>query len=234
VGRPLPEGATTDILAHAIPPELYEPCPEAALGHIASSSALVAAGFWIQHHWHSILPPHLQLASWLLVGVGYFGLFVLATEAAMFRLLPETPLLQEVVGVALMAPSLYAFESVRLKAFAHLAAPNMLSDAAWHPVTVSDVQRMGAWQLAALRLLWGTPLRLLASVGHWLSSWDGFDLKRYTPMSRGGMLASWAVPFAFAATAFPAIISAGGAGAEGARCWGAAAGGCCWVLLLRA
>jgi hypothetical protein len=213
VGRPLPEGATTEILAQAVPAELYRSKPEVSLGHILTSSAIMAAGYWIQHHWHSILPLHLQLASWLLIGVGYFGLFILATEAAMFRLLPETPTIQDIIGVALITPSLYAYETVRLKAFSHVLAPNMLGkdrEAAWHPFTVADVQQMGARQLAALRLLWGTPLKLVASIGHWMSSWDGFDLKRYTPLSRVWMLLSWAMPFAFVGTVFPAIIAAGG------------------------
>lgn len=81
---------------------------------------------------------------------------------------------------------------------------------AWHPIRTSDLLQMHPIQQALTRLILGTPLKLFASIGKWLRSWDGFDLKLYRDDSKRWILLSWAVPFAFMGTVWPAMFSAGG------------------------
>jgi hypothetical protein len=38
---------------------------------------------------------------------------------------------------------------------------------------------MPAWQALAVRVVMATPLKLLASIGSWVRSWEGLDLKLY-------------------------------------------------------
>ena len=114
-----------------------------------------------------------------------------------------------------MMPSLYSFETWRLHYFNHMVFPNMWDEdtAAWHPVSVTVFRNMQRWQQQLWRVVFCTPLKLFASIGHWCRSFDGFDLKAYHQQSRVWMLISWALPFGFMAFAWPAIIASGGLGA---------------------
>jgi fatty acid desaturase len=60
-----------------------------------------------------------RVACWVITGTGYAGLFSLAHEAARDSLLPQHPVTQDVLGTLMMAPSLFAFEPWKLRAFAH-------------------------------------------------------------------------------------------------------------------
>lgn len=80
---------------------------------------------------------------------------------------------------------------------------------AWHPLLPSDLAAMPAWQCIATRLLAATPLKLLASIGAWASSWSGFDLKAYQPQQREPMLRSWATPFVFMGVVWPVMLAIG-------------------------
>jgi hypothetical protein len=80
----------------------------------------------------------------------------------------------------------------------------------WQPLTLAELGAAGAGAALRARLLLGTPLKLLASIGAWWSSWGGADLKPLVPASRKWALLSASLPLAFAAVAFPALLAAGG------------------------
>eukprot|EP00877_Chromochloris_zofingiensis_P007039 jgi/Chrzof1/2589/Cz11g21120.t1_FAD6B[v5.2] len=212
IGRPLPEGVSVTAIADILPEEDFHLDLVQAFGRLAMSIAIMAAGYWYLWYMHSICPVWQQLLCWLVIGTGYFGVFQTATDCAHFAFHPEEPLFQDVLGATLMAPSLFSFETWRLKYFNHLLYCNMLEEDtdAWHPIRTSDLLQMHPIQQALTRLILGTPLKLFASIGKWLRSWDGFDLKLYRDDSKRWILLSWAVPFAFMGTVWPAMFSAGG------------------------
>lgn len=83
---------------------------------------------------------------------------------------------------------------------------------AWQPLLPADLAGLPAWRGALLRLVMATPLKFFASVGQWLRSLEGFDLRLHPEDARGWVLASWLPPLAFAGLAWPAMVAAGGVG----------------------
>lgn len=81
---------------------------------------------------------------------------------------------------------------------------------AWQPITKQRLAAMDAMGRVWARLFCTTPLKLLGSVMHWLSSWGGLDLKRYYEPMRASMIVSWSIPFWFAGIVWPALIAVGG------------------------
>ena len=161
---------------------------------------------------HSIIPLWQLAVCWMMVGTGYAGVFTLAHDAARGSLLPFAPAIQDILGTVLMAPSLYSFESWRLRFVSHTVFPNMLGedDGAWQPLTKAALAAMGPFRRKVARIFATTPLKLFGSIGHWASSWGGLDLKPYQPGTRLSILMSWAVPLWFAGIAGPAMLLAGG------------------------
>lgn len=86
--------------------------------------------------------------------------------------------------------------------------------AAWQPLTKRRLAAMGTTARTWARLACATPLKLLGSLFHWLSSWGGLDLKRYYQPMRATMIVSWAVPFWFAGIVWPTLIAVGGVSGE--------------------
>ena len=84
----------------------------------------------------------------------------------------------------------------------------------WQPLTKHRLASMSSSERFWARLTHTTPLKLLGSVAHWLSSWGGLDLKRYYQPMRATMIVSWAVPFWFAGIVWPALIAVGGVSGE--------------------
>jgi fatty acid desaturase len=91
-----------------------------AVGYLALSVGLMAVGYAYLWFWHSICPLWQQLACWLVIGTGYFGIFQTAVDCAHFAFWPQRPLLQDVLGAVLMAPALMSYAVFRIKYFSHL------------------------------------------------------------------------------------------------------------------
>ena len=80
-----------------------------------------------------------------------------------------------------------------------------------HPLTTADVAALPRALRPLARLLHATPLRFLArALAGWAACWDGLDLRRHPPAARRWVALSWALPAAFAALAWPALLAAGG------------------------
>lgn len=120
LGRPLPEGLSLTAIADTMPDEHFKLDLVRAVGYLALSVAVMAAGYAYLWYWHSICPWWQQLACWLVIGTGYFGVFQSAVDCAHFAFWPQRPAVQDVLGAALMAPALISYEVFRLKYFNHL------------------------------------------------------------------------------------------------------------------
>ncbi|GIL81457.1 hypothetical protein Vretimale_973 [Volvox reticuliferus] len=216
VGGNLPEGTTPATFSDMFPDHFFAFDPRRAAVAIAVPLAAMAVGYGWLWYMHSICPAWQQLACAALIGTAYTGLFKVAHECACFRFLPESPRLQDAVGLVLMLPSLYPFTSWRLQYMHHLAHVNMLWEDTfgWHPYTklqlATEVLLGGRWRLALRRLALTTPLKLFASIGHWLRSFDGLDLKRFHQETYWAVLAGWAGPILFVGFGVPAILKAFG------------------------
>ncbi|GLI60987.1 hypothetical protein VaNZ11_003244 [Volvox africanus] len=216
VGGNLPEGTTPATFSDMFPERFFAIEPRHAAAAIAVPLAAMAAGYGWLWYMHSICPAWQQLACAALIGTAYTGLFKVAHECACFRFLPESPRLQDVLGLVLMLPSLYPFTSWRLHYMHHLAHLNMLWEDTfgWHPFTklqlATEVLLGDRWRLALRRLVLTTPLKLFASIGHWLRSFDGLDLKRFHQETYWAVLAGWAGPILFVGFGVPAILKAFG------------------------
>ncbi|GBG00516.1 omega-6 fatty acid desaturase [Raphidocelis subcapitata] len=213
LGAPFPEGVSLHSLAETLSPAHFDVSPRKAFAGVALAAAAIAAGCWWQAYMHSICPAWQQVLCWLAIGTGYFGAFQSAVDCARFCFWPQRPLVQDVIGAALMAPALVPYEGWRLQQFNHLLRPNMLwqDSPLWHPLTAPDLAPLPAWRRALLRLANATPLRFLArGLAGWAASWDGLDLRRHPPAARPWVVLSWAVPAGFAALVLPALLAGGG------------------------
>ncbi|KAG2430082.1 hypothetical protein HXX76_010181 [Chlamydomonas incerta] len=219
VGADFPPGSHPSLFSQLLPQGLFAFDARAAAAAVAVPLAAMAAGYGWLWYMHSIAPVWQQALCAALIGTGYAGLFKVAHECAMLRFMPQMPGLQAALGTLLMAPSLYSLPSWRLHHLHHLLHTNMLWEDVWgwHPLTKVELAEemvrsggSGGGALAAARLVLTTPLKLFASIGHWLRSWDGLDLRHFHPGSYVEVLSGWAAPLAFAGLALPAIVSAGG------------------------
>jgi hypothetical protein len=120
IGRPLPEGLSLDTIAATIPDEHYQPDLLKAVGYLALSVAVMAAGYTYLWYWHSLCPLWQQLACWVVIGTGYFGVFQSAVDCGRFAFWPQRPRLQDFLGAVLMAPALFSYELFRLKYLNHI------------------------------------------------------------------------------------------------------------------
>jgi hypothetical protein len=120
LGLPLPDGVSVSVLAETFAPEVFQIDLRQVAARLALAAAAMAAGYawlWLQH---SICPLWQQALCWAVIGTGYTGAFMIASDAAHFAMWPEEPLLQDIVGAALMAPALWPLEAWRLQLFHHL------------------------------------------------------------------------------------------------------------------
>lgn len=120
LGRPFPEGVFMEALADCVPDSLLQPDPKQAWGHLALSLGIMAVGAsWLWYN-HSICPLWQRALCWLLLGTGYFGVFQTACDCARFAFLQGSQRAADALGSLLMAPSLFSYETWRLKWFNHI------------------------------------------------------------------------------------------------------------------
>ena len=104
---------------------------------------------------------------------------------------------------------LYPFQPWRIKHHHHHAhAIELVEGTAWHPVPLDEVAKSGPVSGFLDKVFLVSPLKLWASVGHWVI-WH-FNLDLYTEKQRPRVLVSMAAAAAFAATLLPAIYVYGG------------------------
>ncbi|GLC38206.1 hypothetical protein PLESTB_001087900 [Pleodorina starrii] len=216
VGGDLPEGTSPATFSDMFPPRLFAFDARRAAAAVALPLAAMAAGYAWLWYMHSICPAWQTAAAAFLIGTAYTGLFKVAHECARFAFLPQSPGLQDALGLLLMLPSLYPYTSWRLRYMHHLAHLNELWEDTfgWHPYTklqlATEVLAEQRWLVRLRALALCTPLKLLGSIGHWLKCFDGLDLKRFHPETHGSVLAGWAGPVCFLGVAVPAIVATAG------------------------
>lgn len=221
VGGDLPEGTTPATFSDMLPGRLFTFDTARAALAVAIPLAAMAIGYSWLWYWHSICPIWQQLACAVLIGTAYTGLFKVAHDCAAFSFLPQSPRLQDALGLALMLPSLFPYTSWRIHYMHHLVNLNMLwgDEFGWHPYTklqlATELLCDDPWRLALRRLVLVTPLKLFASVGHWLRSFDSLDLKRFHPDTYWAVIVGWAFPILFLGFGVPAIL--GTVGMSGAQ-----------------
>lgn len=120
VGQSLPEGLSLNAIAETMPEEHFDLDLGKAVGYLAMSIGVMAAGYLYLWYWHSICPLWQQICCWIIIGTGYFGVFQSAVDCSHFAFWPSRPVVQDVLGAALMAPALISYEIWRLKYFNHL------------------------------------------------------------------------------------------------------------------
>jgi omega-6 fatty acid desaturase (delta-12 desaturase) len=142
--------------------------------------------------------------AWAFASAAWTGFFVVGHDCG-HRSFSKNKLVEDIVGTLMFAPLIFPFEPWRIKHNHHHAHTNKLvEDTAWHPVTKQEMQKWGASQRLLYKTFLGSPLKLFASVGHWLI-WH-FDLNRFKPKERTRVIVSLAAVYGFMATVWPALL----------------------------
>lgn len=129
------------------------------------------------------------------------GLLACAVAAALARLLARVA-----HAPPACPPAARAHDVNRSLACLLCARPlafRLVEDTAWHPVTEAEMAKWSPGTAKFFKVFLGTPLKLWASVGHWLI-WH-FDLEKYTEKQRPRVIISLAVVYGFMATALVAL-----------------------------
>ncbi|GLI71324.1 hypothetical protein VaNZ11_016484 [Volvox africanus] len=200
IGRELPDDVTLTDIVKSMPSEVFELDHGKAWRAVLVSITAMAASLYLI----SISPWYLLPFAWALAGTAFTGFFVVGHDCG-HRSFHTNNLVEDIVGHVMFAPLIYPFEPWRIKHNHHHAHTNKLvEDTAWHPVTEAEMAKWDPTTAAFFRVFLGTPLKLWASVGHWLV-WH-FDLKKYTPKQQTRVIISLAVVYGFMAVAFPALV----------------------------
>ncbi|GLC49668.1 hypothetical protein PLESTB_000273500 [Pleodorina starrii] len=200
IGRELPDHVTLMDIVKSMPPEVFELDHGKAWRSVLTSITAMSACLYII----SISPWYLLPFAWALAGTAFTGFFVVGHDCG-HRSFHKNNLVEDIVGHLMFAPLIYPFEPWRIKHNHHHAHTNKLvEDTAWHPVTEADMAKWNPTAAFLYKVFLGTPLKLWASVGHWLV-WH-FDLNKYTEKQRPRVIVSLAVVYGFMALAFPALI----------------------------
>jgi len=220
VGTSLPAGIDPRVLLRAVPEELFQHDIKKAVMGMVKPLVLMAAGYFWMGYMHSIIPLWQQVICWLAVGTGYAGLFTLAHECARGAFMPQHPATQSLLGTILMAPSLFSFDTWRIRTFNHFCEVNKLGKdvTAWHPLTLGELSESGPLRRKLLRAFATTPLKLLGSIADIGRSMQGWDLRTFYDLLRPGVMTSWIVTGVFAGVVLPALVAAGGFSAL-FNCW---------------
>eukprot|EP00879_Flechtneria_rotunda_P000185 GHRR01000256.1.p1 GENE.GHRR01000256.1~~GHRR01000256.1.p1 ORF type:complete len:427 (+),score=109.84 GHRR01000256.1:129-1409(+) len=206
IGRELPDNVTLTDIIKSMPPEVFQLNMVKAWGAVFTTLASVSASLYLI----SVSPWYLLPFAWFIAGTAFTGFFVVGHDCG-HRSFSENKLLEDIVGTLAFMPLIYPFEPWRIKHNQHHAQTNKLvEDTAWHPVMPQEIQKWGAFEKFLYRTFLGSPLKLWASVGHWLI-WH-FDLNKYTEKQKPRVLVSLAAVAAFACIGLPLLTAYTGVG----------------------
>lgn len=197
IPKELPDDVSLTDIVKTLPPEVFEFDNVKAFGAVGIAFASMAASLYLI----SIAPWYLLPFAWALAGTAFTGFFVVGHDCG-HRAFSKNNLVEDIVGTLMFMPLLYPFEPWRIKHNHHHAHTNKLvEDTAWHPASESDMNSDKAW---IFKVFLGSPLKLWASIGHWLI-WH-FDLKKYTEKQKPRVIVSLLAVAFFACTALPALV----------------------------
>lgn len=200
IGKELPDSVSLNDVVKSMPAEVFQLNEWKAWQAVLTSIVSMAACEYLI----AISPWYMLPLAWALAGTAFTGFFVVGHDAG-HRSFSSNKLLEDIVGTLMFAPLIFPFEPWRIKHNHHHAHTNKLEeDTAWHPVKESEMAKWGPVSGFLYKTFLGSPLKLWASVGHWLI-WH-FDLNKYTEKQKPRVMVSLAAVFGFMATVFPALI----------------------------
>eukprot|EP01025_Chloroclados_australasicus_P010955 TRINITY_DN1468_c0_g1_i1.p2 TRINITY_DN1468_c0_g1~~TRINITY_DN1468_c0_g1_i1.p2 ORF type:complete len:421 (+),score=5.35 TRINITY_DN1468_c0_g1_i1:32-1264(+) len=200
IGKELPDNITLVDVVKSLPREVFRKDHyKAWLSVLVSlvSLSLGLCGIYLSP-WY-ILP-----LAWFFTGTAATGWFVVGHDCG-HRSFHRNDFIEDIVGTIMFAPLIYPFEPWRIMHNTHHAHTNKLGvDTAWHPVTWEQLDSMNFLQRSIFKIFLGTPLKLLASVGHWVLL--HFDLSLYTEQQKPKVVLSLVVVAGFMCTVWPALV----------------------------
>lgn len=200
IGKPLPDDVTLQQVIQSLPKEVFEINPWRAWGAVLTTVCSVSLSIFLI----AKAPWYLLPLAWAFAGTAWTGLFVVGHDCG-HRSFSKNKLVEDIVGTIMFAPLIYPFEPWRIKHNHHHAHTNKLvEDTAWHPVMESELASWTGWKAVLYKTFLGSPLKLWASVGHWLI-WH-FDLNKYTEAQQTRVKISLAAVFGFMAVVFPSLL----------------------------
>eukprot|EP01023_Acetabularia_acetabulum_P043447 TRINITY_DN433_c0_g1_i4.p1 TRINITY_DN433_c0_g1~~TRINITY_DN433_c0_g1_i4.p1 ORF type:complete len:420 (-),score=52.73 TRINITY_DN433_c0_g1_i4:211-1470(-) len=200
IGRELPSDVTLSDIVRSLPKEVFE------IDHAKSwkSFFLTAGSVALSMYGISICPWYLLPFAWFIAGTAATGLFVVGHDCG-HRSFHKNNLVEDMVGNLFMSPLIYPFEPWRILHNQHHAHTNKLElDTAWLPVTWEFLDRMGPVQAFFFKYFLGTPLKLFASIGHWILL--HFDITKYNKKQRPAVIVSWLCNALFAVVGLPLLV----------------------------
>ncbi|CAG9460809.1 unnamed protein product [Pedinophyceae sp. YPF-701] len=200
IGKQLPDDVTLTDVINSLPKEVFQVQEwKAWWGVFVTVSSCIGSLALL-----SVTPNWLLPVSWFIAGTAFTGLFTVGHDCA-HRAGFKNKLVEDVVGTVMMAPLIYPYEPWRIKHNQHHAHTNKLEvDTAWHPVPREEMAKWGPVKSFLYQTFLGTPLKLWASIGHWLI-WH-FNLDLYEEKQKPRVMVSLAAVFAFMAIGWPTII----------------------------
>lgn len=203
IGAELPDDVKLSQISRSMPKDVFE--INNARGWLTCLTSLITfpASLFLIH----VSPAWFLPIAWFISGTAFTGWFVIGHDCG-HRSFNTNKLVEDIVGNFFFAPLLYPFEPWRIKHNQHHAFTNKLEDdTAWHPVMKSeaaDLDNSGLFGKVTKGFL-GSPLKLFASIFHWLI-WH-FDASKFKKHQMPRVIASWLCCAAFAATAFPLLVA---------------------------
>lgn len=200
IGKELPDDVTLQDVIKSLPQEVFEIKPLRAWSAVAITLASVSLSMYLI----SISPWYMLPFAWAFAGTAATGLFVIGHDCG-HRSFSKNKLLEDIVGTISFMPLIFPFEPWRIKHNQHHAHTNkLIEDTAWHPVQRQEMSKWSPVMEMVYKIFLGSPLKLWASVGHWLV-WH-FDLNKYSEQQKPRVIVSLAAVFAFMAVGWPLII----------------------------
>ncbi|KAK9812776.1 hypothetical protein WJX72_003473 [[Myrmecia] bisecta] len=199
IGKELPDSVTLQDVITSLPREVFQLNPWKAWGAVATTLVSAALSVYLI----AVAPWYLLPLAWAFAGTAWTGFFVVGHDCG-HRSFSKNKLLEDIVGTLMFAPLIYPFEPWRIKHNHHHAHTNKLvEDTAWHPVPKSEYEQWTGVKGTLYKTFLGSPLKLWASVGHWLI-WH-FNLDLYTEKQRPRVIVSLAVVYAFIGLVLPTL-----------------------------
>jgi len=204
IGAELPEDVSLSNIIQSLPSEVFDIDDRKAWGAVALTTGAVAASIAMIAY----SPWYLLPFAWAFAGTAWTGMFVIGHDCG-HRSFSKNKLVEDIVGTIMFMPLIFPYEPWRIKHNQHHAHTNKLvEDTAWHPVMQEQSSTWSPATRTILRTFLGSPLKLWASVGHWLI-WH-FNLDLYTKNQKPRVLVSLAAVTAFIVVVLPSIVAVSG------------------------
>lgn len=204
IGADLPDNVSLSTIIQSLPSEVFQINDRKAWSAVllTTCSVLVSIALIAYSPWY-LLP-----FAWAFAGTAWTGMFVVGHDCG-HRSFSKNRLLEDIVGTLMFMPLIYPFEPWRIKHNVHHAHTNKLEDdTAWHPVMPDTAEGWNPVYRFVVQSFLGSPLKLWASIGHWLL-WH-FNLDLYTEKQKPRVKVSLAAVGAFVFLCLPALTAATG------------------------